>query len=61
MANTVAKENPEYGWQLLQKALQVCLNYKSNTSYYPDIYFMPGRFATENCVHLQEGLSYFGQ
>lgn len=60
LAFNVLKDKPQQGWELLQKALNVCLQYKANIhiSYYPDIYFYLGKFAADNNWKVKEGLNY---
>ncbi len=60
LAFNIMKDNPENGWNLLQKALEVCLQHKGNIhiSYYPDIYFYLGKFAADNNMNVKKGLNY---
>lgn len=52
--------NREESWELLQKALQICLKYKTSiyNDYYPGIYYYLGKFASENNYQIQEGIRY---
>jgi len=61
LAFNILKNEPQQGWNLLQKALQVCIKYKDNIhidDYYPDIYFYLGQFSANNDYNVQKGLEY---
>jgi len=61
LAYNISKEDPQQGYDLLQKGLQVCLRFKDNlhiSDYYPDIYFYLGQFAVNNNFNLRKGLEY---
>ncbi len=53
-------DNAKEGWDLLQKALQICTRYKSNiyNSYYPTIYYYLGKFASEKSYKVEGGITY---
>nr|WP_294876991.1 alpha/beta hydrolase-fold protein [uncultured Pedobacter sp.] len=60
LAMAIAKDNPQKGWDLLQKALEITTEHKESIhiDYYPDIYFYLGQFAAENNYKVREGLNY---
>ena len=60
LALNILKDDPQQRWNLLQKALKFCLQYKSSIyiGYYPDIYFYLGKFAADNDFNVRDGLHY---
>jgi predicted choloylglycine hydrolase len=53
-------DNPKEDWELLQKALQICIRDKSNiyNSYFPTIYYYLGKFASEKSYKVEDGITY---